>query len=126
MGRIKINSKERGQGIYVSTDKTWEYLNTIVEGNLTENSEYIIIKTDNTEIADNIIEINKEYIYANTPEFITYRVNLKFGGGLQVLLNKHKENQNKFDLRGFYSEGFKISFNADSEYNDESLTDPKF
>lgn len=126
MGRISINSKERGQGIYVSTDKTWEYLNTITEGDLTENSEYIIIKTDNKEIADNIIEINKEYIYANTPEFITYRVNLKFGGGLQVLLNKYKKNQNKFDLRGFYAEGFIISFNADSEYIDESLTDPNF
>jgi hypothetical protein len=35
MGRISIISKERGQGIYVSTDKTWEYLNTIVEGDLT-------------------------------------------------------------------------------------------
>lgn len=126
MGRISIISKERGQGIYKSIDETWEYLNTIVIGDLTENSESIIIEVDNKEIPDSIITVNKEYIYANTPEFITYRVNLKFGGRLQVLLNKHKKEQTKYDLRGFYPEGFKISFEADSEYTDKSLNDPNF
>tara|TARA_Y100000815_G_C13325542_1_gene494002 strand:+ start:104 stop:796 length:693 start_codon:yes stop_codon:yes gene_type:complete len=126
MGKITIISKNPGKGIYSSEDETWEYLNKLVEGDLTENAENIIIKTTDNEIVDNIIVVDKEYIYANTPEFITYRVYLKFGGGLQILLNKNKKDQTKFDFRCFYPEGFKISFEADSEYIEESLNDSSF
>lgn len=63
MGKISNISKERRKGIYNSIDKTWEYLNKIIEGNLTENLENIIIKTVYIEIVDEIITVNKKYIY---------------------------------------------------------------
>ena len=126
MGKIEIVSAEKGSGIYESTSKTWEYLPKIIEGTITENAENIIITNDDETIIDNIITVNKEYIYANTPEFITYRINLKFGGGLQILLNKYKKHQTTYELRGFYPEGFKIKFEADSGYIDKSLSDSNF
>ena len=131
MGKIRVITKERGQGVYLCSESTWEYLNKLIISDLIENSENIIIKNENKEFKDSEIIIDKKRIYANTPEFITYTVNLNYGGffpggGLQILLNKHKNDQTKFDLRGFYPESYKISFQVDSGYIDESLNDHSF
>lgn len=124
MGKIKIISKDRGS--YESTSSTWEYLPKLVDGDITENESSLIITTVDKTIADHILTINKEYIYANTPEFITYRINLKYGGGLQILLKKFKENTTSYELTGFYVDSFKIKFEADTDFVDESLNDPNF
>lgn len=128
MGGIKVISKERGE---IITDKTWEYLNKIILSDLTENSKNIILKNENKEISDNTIIINKEQVYANTPKFITYRVRLNYGGnfpggGIQILLKKYKNDQTKFDLKSLSQKGFKISFQANSGYEDDSLNNPFF
>ena len=56
MGKITIISKNPGKGIYSSEDETWEYLNKLVEGDLTENAENIIIKTTDNEIPSKFVE----------------------------------------------------------------------
>ncbi|WP_291097487.1 MULTISPECIES: hypothetical protein [unclassified Flavobacterium] len=124
MGKIRIISKDRGS--YESTSSTWEYLPKLAEGDISENEKNIIIKTVDNTIADNIITINKEYIYANTPEFITYRFYLKYGGGLQILLKKFKEHKTSYELTGFYADSFKIKFEADTGFVDNTLNDPNF
>lgn len=124
MGKIKIISKD--QGSYESASSTWEYLPKLVDGDISENESNIIITTIDNTIVDNTITINKEYVYANTPDFITYRLNLNYGGGLQILLKKFKEHNTSYELTGFYADSFKIKFEADTGYIDESLNDPNF
>lgn len=124
MGKIKIISKDRGS--YESTSSTWEYLPKLADGDITENESSLIITTVDNTIADHILTINKEYLYANTPEFITYRINLKYGGGLQILLKKFKEHTTLYEFTGFYADSFKIKFEADTDYIDQSLNDPNF
>lgn len=124
MGKIRIISRDRGS--YESTSSTWEYLPKLTDGDISENENNIIITTVDNTIVDNIININKEYIYANTPEFITYRLTLKYGGGLQILLKKFKEYPSSYELTGFYANSFKIKFEAETGYVDESLNDPNF
>ena len=124
MGKIRIIYKD--QGSYESTSSTWEYLPKLVDGDISENESNILITTVDNTIVDHLLTINKEYIYANTPEFITYRINLKYGGGLQILLKKFKEHKTLFELTGFYVNSFKIKFEGDTGFIDKSLNDPDF
>lgn len=119
MGKINFLSNERGKGLYSSTDSTWEMLNKIVNGELIEDSTSLTLKPSNNEISDKIIYVNKEHVYLNSSQFITYRVNLKFGGGLQILLEKYKNQQGKFALKGFHIDSFKITFEAYTGYSDD-------
>ncbi len=124
MGKIKIISTDIGEN--KTTDKTWDYLQKIIVADISENSDNIIVTTSDCTIEDNIIQINKQRIYANTPDFITYWVKLKFGGGLDILLNKYKKNIGFYEFRTFSSNGFKIKFEADSGYTDNLLNNPNF
>lgn len=122
MGKINIISKIQGKGIYKSKGEKWEYFLKISNAEISENDEFItIIASDGTEII-----ANKSYVYANNDKFITYRINLDYGGGLQILLSKFKKEENTFELKGFYEEGFRIKFEGNSGYEDESLNDPNF
>lgn len=124
MGKIKIILKDHGS--YKPDSSTWKYLPKLADGEITENEQNFIITTVDNTIEDHILTINKEYLYANTPEFITYRFYLKYGGGLQILLKKFKGKENSYAFTGFYEDSFKINFEAESGYVDKSMNDPNF
>ena len=124
MGKIKIILKDHGS--YEPDSSTWNYLPKLADGDIIENEKNFIITTVDNTIEDHILTINKEYLYANTPEFITYRFYLKYGGGLQILLKKFKEKENSYELTGFYEDSFKINFEAETGYVDKLLNNPNF
>ncbi len=124
MGKMRIILKDNGS--YEPNSSTWKYLQKLADGDISENEKNFIITTADNTIEDHILTINKEYLYANTPEFITYRFYLKYGGGLQILLKKFKSKENIYELTGFYKDSFKINFEAETGYLDKSLNDPNF
>lgn len=122
MTKIKIIAKNQGEGIYKSDEKKWEYFLKIDNAEIQETDDEIkITGNDGT-----IMIANKNHIYANNNLFITYMINLDYGGGLQILLNKYKNENYLFELKGFYSEGFSIKFESNTGYIDNKLNDPNF
>ncbi len=122
MGKINIISKIQGTGIYKSEGEKWNYFMKISDADFIENEQSIrIVTSDGTEMI-----AEKSHIHAKNMNFITYRINLDFGGGLQILLSKFKNEKNAYELKGFYEESFRIKFQGDSGYIDPKLNDPKF
>lgn len=122
MGKIKILTKDQGDGIFKIQGEKWQYLLKIENAEIIEDEQFITITaTDGTQMV-----ANKSHVQANNENFITYRIELEYGGGLVLLLSKFKKLEHTFEFKGYDKPSFKIKFVGNSQYDDPLLNDPNF